>query len=137
MTSLRQVFGPSLLIVTIVLALLARSVLAAPAFGPRTSNEANVQVIVTPKPFDPSAGTWDFEVTMDTHTKPLNDDLVRVSELIVDGHVYAPTAWQGDQQGGHHRKGVLRFPRSGEVPKRIEMRIIGIGGAGVRTFKWQ
>jgi hypothetical protein len=101
----------------------------------RKSNAAGVQVVVTPKPFDKAASSWDFDVVMDTHSKPLNDDLVRASELIADGRTYAPLGWQGDKPGGHHRKGVLRFPRPAEPPKVVEVQITGIGGAGVRTFR--
>lgn len=110
---------------------------AGPALEARKSNVAGVQVVVTPRAFDPAKSTLDFDVVLDTHTKPLNDDLVRVSELIADGRTIAPSAWQGDPPGGHHRKGVLQFPRPEAAPSRIEIRMTGIGGAGPRTFKWE
>ncbi|MFZ1105460.1 MAG: hypothetical protein WAN86_21830 [Hyphomicrobiaceae bacterium] len=137
MRSLKSTFALAALIVMAIGAVVGPTLLAAPALEPRKSDEAGVQVVVTPKPFDPAAATLDFDVVMDTHTKPLSDDLVRASELIVDGSSYSPTGWQGDPPGGHHRKGVLKFPRPIETPKRIEMRINGIAGAGVRTFTWE
>ena len=110
---------------------------AAPPLEPRKSDAAGAQVVVTPKPIDQAAGSWDFEVVMDTHTKPLSDDLVRASELTADGRSYAPLGWQGDKPGGHHRKGILQFPRPAESPKAAEVRIDGIGGAGMRIFRWE
>lgn len=126
----------SLAMVSLFAASAATSVLAASLLEPRKSNEAGIQVVVTPKPFDPTAMTWDFDVVMDTHTKPLGDDLARVSELVVDGRSYASAGWQGDPPGGHHRKGVLKFARPADPPNSVEVRINGIGGPGVRTFKW-
>jgi hypothetical protein len=56
-----------------------------------------------------AARTWDFEVTLETHTQSLNDDLSRSSALIADGKQYLPLDWKGAAPGGHHRKGLLRF----------------------------
>jgi len=126
--------GLALLLMT-MMATMAPTV-AAPPLEPRKSNAAGVQVVVTPKPIDQAATSWEFEVVMDTHTKPLSDDLVRASELIADGRSYAPLGWQGDKPGGHHRKGILQFPRPAVSPKVVEVRINGIGGAGTRTFRW-
>lgn len=128
-------FG-SVVVAAVIALSAATSVLGAPPLEARKSDEAGVQVVVTPKPYDPAAATWDFDVIMDTHTKPLGDDLVRISELIADGRSYTPAGWQGDPPGGHHRKGVIKFTRPAERPKSIEIRINGIGGAGMRKFKW-
>lgn len=66
-----------------------------PALAARSSDAGGVRVVVKPK----STGTgsaWEFEVTMDTHTKPLNDDLMKTSALVDDSkRRYTPLAWQG------------------------------------------
>ena len=111
--------------------------IAAPPLEARTSDADGVQVVVTPKSLDPAANSWDFEVVLDTHTKPLNDDMMRASELIADGRPYAPLSWLGDPPGGHHRKGSLSFSRPAELPKVMEIRINGIGGGAARTFRWE
>ena len=111
--------------------------IAAPPLEARTSDADGVQVVVTPNSLDPAANSWDFEVVLDTHTQPLNDNIVRASELIADGRSQAPLDWQGDPPGGHHRKGTLIYPRPAELPKVMEIRINGIGGGAARTFRWE
>jgi hypothetical protein len=110
---------------------------AAPALVARSSDEAGVLVVVTPKALGPGVTAWEFNVVMDTHTKPLNDDLAKVA-VLVDGasRRYVPVAWQGDPPGGHHRKGVLQFSASAEMPKSVELQINGVGGVATRTFRW-
>jgi hypothetical protein len=109
----------------------------APALAVRSSDAAGVRVVVTPKALGAGVTIWEFEVVMDTHTKPLNENLAQVAVLVDDaGRRYAPIAWQGDPPGGHHRKGVLQFSARAEMPKAVELRIDGIGGAGTRTFRW-
>ena len=104
----------------------------------RSSDAEGVRVVVQPRTNLPVDGRWEFNVSMDTHTKPLNDDLAHASVLIDDaGHRLTPLAWQGDPPGGHHRKGVLQFPFAGGNPKSIELQIEGVGGAEKRVFQWQ
>jgi hypothetical protein len=94
-------------------------------------------VVVTPKTLDPNT-VWEFEVVMDTHTKPLNENLDQAAVLMDEaGQRYAPVAWVGDPPGGHHRKGVLRFSAPTRMPKSVELQIRGIGGGGTRTFRWE
>lgn len=108
------------------------------ALGSRTNDEASVRVVVTPKTLTAGAAAWDFEVIMDTHTKPLTDDLLRVAVMIDEnGRRYAPLSWQGDGPGGHHRKGILRFPAPGEQPKAVELHVTGVGGTGKSVFRWE
>lgn len=53
--------------------------------------------MVRPKPIEPTARVWEFEVTMNTHTKPLTEDLTAVSVLVEgNGNRINPTEWQGD-----------------------------------------
>jgi len=110
----------------------------APALAARSSDAAEVRVVVTPKELGPGVTVWKFEVVMDTHTKPLNENLAQVAVLVDGaGRRYVPEAWQGDPPGGHHRKGVLRFLAPAEMPKSIELQISGIGGVDTRTFRWE
>ena len=111
----------------------AESVLPA-----RNSDAAGVRVAVTPKTVSAGAATWEFAVVMDTHTKPLNDDMARAAVLIDDaGRRHEPRAWQGDPPGGHHRKGMLQFAAPAGQPVSIELQISGIGGSGIRSFRWK
>ena len=109
---------------------------AAPAFETQTSDAAGVHVAVTPK-ITRGATQWDFEITMDTHIKPLAEDLVQGSVLVFDNdRRIKPPAWQGDAPGGHHRRGVLSFSVPTEAPKTFELQIDSIGGV-VRVFRWE
>jgi hypothetical protein len=104
----------------------------------RTSDSGGVRVVVTPKAVGPGAAVWEFEVVMDTHTRPLNEDLARAAVLVDDGgRQHAPVAWQGDPPGGHHRKGILRFLSSVDRAKTIELQISDVGGPGKRVFRWE
>lgn len=70
---------------------------AATAVAARSSDAGGVKVVVTPKVLGPAAKVWEFEVVMDTHTKPLNENLAEVAVLVDDaGRRHTPTAWQGD-----------------------------------------
>lgn len=111
---------------------------AAPALVARSSDEAGIKVVVTPRALGPGAKVWEFEVVLDTHTKPLDDNLVQVAVLIDGaGRRYVPVAWQGDPPGGHHRKGILQFSAPAEMPKSVELQIKGVGGVATRTFRWE
>jgi len=103
----------------------------------RSSDAGGVRVVV--KPTSIAAGSaWEFEVTMDTHTKPLNEDLTKVAVLLDESQQrYAPSEWRGDPPGGHHRKGVLRFPAPTGQPKSFEVHIESLGGPGKRVFQWK
>jgi hypothetical protein len=103
----------------------------------RTNDGGGVRVVVTPKPQAANAATWDFDVALDTHTKPLSDDLAAASSLIDDqGRIIPAKSWNGDPPGGHHRKGVLQFSAPANRPTVFEVQLKGIGGVGVRTFRW-
>lgn len=67
----------------------------------------------------------------------LNGHLTKTAVLVVDsGQKYTPLAWQGDKPGGHHRKGVLRFPVPDEQAKSFELQIQDSGADTKRVFKW-
>lgn len=104
--------------------------------APQTSNERGIKVVVTPRNLLNQAQSWDFEVTLETHTQALNDDLAKSSALIADGKRYAPLAWEGAPPGGHHRKGLLRFKTIIPQPPSVELQIRLAGETAPRSFQW-
>lgn len=103
---------------------------------PQTSNERGIKVTATLQAIPADAKTWNIEVTLETHTQPLSDDLTRSATLIVDGKQYQPQAWDGAPPGGHHRKGMLRFQAKGPQPRSMELQIRLSGDTSPRNFKW-
>jgi len=117
---------------------LASAAIAAKPLERRTSSAGGVTVAVQPLDLAPGAKSWDFDVTLDTHTQPLDQDLARVSALVeAGGGRHAPTAWKGDPPGGHHRKGVLQFAPVSGNPAYVELQIRDVGTAETRAFRWQ
>jgi hypothetical protein len=108
----------------------------APALAAVSNDAGGVRVVIKPKAI--AAGSvWEFDVTMDTHSKPLDSDLTKTAVIVDDGgRRYVPLSWQGDPPGGHHRKGVLRFPAPSEQIKSFELQIQGLGGESKRAFQW-
>ena len=122
----------------------------------RTSSEGGVTVAVTPLPTAggvrtrrpggaPGAGPprataadrdWEFTVALDTHSQDLNDDLVAVSVLLVNGAEVKPKAWTGAAAGGHHREGVLVFAPLAGPTGTVELRIQRPSEAQPRSFRW-
>lgn len=102
----------------------------------KESNEGPVTVAVTPQSLGTSA-TWDFAISLNTHSEELSQDLVAVSELVDDqGNSYKPLSWEGAPPGGHHREGVLNFEPILPKPKFVEIKIKNVGGIKERSFKW-
>ena len=129
--------------VAVATALLAIGLSPAPAMAAgaaslpsRTSNEQMVTVKVTPQ--DLAAKSWEFQVVLDTHVQPLDDDLVKSSVLLDStGGRHEPLVWRGDGPGGHHRKGILVFAPLEPRPPAIELQLRRPGEAAPRAFKWQ
>lgn len=128
-------------VISLTLALLAffalsPSSLAAGELSPQTSSQSGVTVQVTPRNV---AGTeWEFTIVFDTHSQDLKDDLLKSTVLVVDGGApSAPAGWQGDNPGGHHRKGVLRFKAAAASPANLELRLSRPGESEPRVFRWQ
>jgi len=97
-------------------------------------------VTVKIKPLDLSseAKEWVFEVVLETHTQDLSDDLTKTAVLIDStGRQAAPTKWQGDGPGGHHRKGQLYFASLSPQPVSVELHIRRTGEAAPRKFGWK
>lgn len=103
----------------------------------QTNREGAVTVKATPKNISANARTWDFEISLSTHSVPLDQDMARAAVLIADtGKPQAPQVWEGDPPGGHHRKGVLRFQPTSASPHALELHIDGVGGVK-RIFRWR
>lgn len=101
-----------------------------------TSAEGNVTVAVTPVSLASGSKTWDFQISLDTHSAPLDQDMTKTSTIVDDsGRVYEPIQWDGDPAGGHHRQGVLKFKPIIPAPQTVTLKIEGIG-VPVRTFTW-
>src|SRR3990170_521755 len=110
---------------------------SVPAMDEQLNDEGEVQISVEPQGISADSSTWNFKVTMDTHSVELAADLMKVSQLTVDdGGVFDPLVWEGDPIGGHHRSGVLKFPAVTPLPRTIELHIRGVGGVKERLFFW-
>jgi len=124
------------IILIIAAGMIATGNAAEPVLAPQTSNAREIKVVVSPKNLLKQGQSWDFEVTLESHTQALNDDLAKSSALIADGKRYAPLAWQGAPPGGHHRKGMLRFKTIIPQPPSVELQIRLAGETVPRSFKW-
>ncbi|OGY97424.1 MAG: hypothetical protein A2128_00110 [Candidatus Liptonbacteria bacterium GWC1_60_9] len=100
----------------------------------QTNNEGAATISVAPR--KSANDGWEVEITLDTHSVELNDDLTKVAVLIVDNESYYPITWNGDPPGGHHREGVLIFDTINPTPPSVELKIKGVGGVPERSFKW-
>ncbi len=112
--------------------------LQAAGLETQTNREGSVTVKVTPLNISPGTKTWDFEITLTTHTVSLDQDMGSAALLVIgSGRPRPPLAWEGDPPGGHHRKGVLRFQSQPAMPQFVELHISGIGDVSQRVFRWR
>lgn len=100
----------------------------------QTSDEGDIKVTVALQNI--ATVTWGFEVTMESHSKSLTDDLTKSSVLIAEGKQYLPLGWEGAAPGGHHRKGLLRFKAIVPQPRKMELQLRLVGDTSPRSFKW-
>lgn len=124
------------IILIVAAGMIATSNAAELALVTQTSDERGIKIVVAPRNLSNEAKNWDFEVTLETHTQALNEDLAKSSALIADGKRYAPLAWEGAPPGGHHRKGLLRFKAIVPLPPSVELQIRLTGETTTRNFKW-
>ena len=108
---------------------------ASQSLGTQTDSQSGVTIKVTPKSL--KGAIWEFAVVFDTHTKELNDDLLK-SAILVDaaGAQISPIDWKGDPPGGHHREGVLRFNAPTAAAAEFELRVTRSGEPKPRSFRW-
>ena len=120
----------------IVVKIIAVSKAAELGYAPQVSNERQIKITATLQNIPKGAKTWDFEVSLETHTHALSDGLENSSVLIADGKQYQPLSWEGSPPGGHHRKGTLHFKAIDPKPTSAELQIRLIGDPSPRSFKW-
>ena len=115
----------------------ASGALSETKLEPRTSNENGVLVVVIPKHVGPNDRIWEFDASMDTHVRPLNEDIAKNSSLVdSSGQHFKALKWEGTGPGGHHRKGTLQFLRPDPLPATVTLEIEGLGGSAKRSFSW-
>lgn len=102
----------------------------------KTDDQADVSVAVIPTNLSPQSAEWKFDISMDTHSVELDQDLTISSVLLDDqGREYKPVRWEG-AVGGHHRKGILVFKNITPMPKEIKLKIAGVADT-TRIFTWE
>lgn len=102
----------------------------------KTDDQNSVTVAVTPLDISPQSSEWKFDISMNTHSVELDQDLTKSAVLIDDqGNEYKPIKWDGPV-GGHHREGTLIFKPITPASKSIELKITGIANVA-RIFLWQ
>lgn len=103
----------------------------------QVNDEGEVTIMATPQDLSDKAESWDFEISVDTHSVELSEDLTEVSVLIDGGgNKYQPTVWDGDPPEGHHRSGILKFKPIKPRPRSVELVIAEIGDVAERRFRW-
>jgi hypothetical protein len=132
---LRKLLG--LAITAMLVFLCVPDVVAAEiGYAPQISDKQSIKITVAPRNILETTKNWDFEVTVESHTQDLSDDLTKSALLIADGKQYLPLGWEGAPPGGHHRKGLLRFKTITQRPSSIELQIRLADDATPRSFKW-
>jgi len=121
----------------VVVLVATTAIASARELAQQTSRDRGVTVRVKPLDLSASAKSWAFEIVLETHSQELSDDLARVATLSgAGGTSHAPTAWDGDPPGGHHRKGVLQFAPIAPAPDVVELRIQRPSEPAPRSFRW-
>ncbi len=133
MDRLYGIFGIAALV---IIAMAVGLAIEAGAYEMRSNRENRVRVDVKPVQLTPGRPAR-FEVRMNSHSETLGEDMVAASSLKDNaGLVYQATAWQGSEPGGHHRKGVLEFPKLEDYPESITLIIRKVANVPERTFEW-
>lgn len=123
--------------VIITALLFLASTAMASGFKTVVSNAGGVRVDVIPLQLTTGRAAR-FEVRLNTHSVPLDQDLATVSVLRDDqGREYKPVQWDGDPPGGHHRKGVLVFPELAAPLASVTLTISNVANIDAREFAWQ
>jgi hypothetical protein len=121
----------------LTLTLVFGTALSALAYEMQASNDNGVRVTVTPKTLSANQPAA-FDIRLNTHSVPLDQDLTAVSELKDDqGRRYLPDRWEGSPPGGHHRNGTLVFPNLEPSVKSVTLTIRNVAQIPERTFNWQ
>lgn len=79
-----------------------------------------------------------FLVMLDTHS--VNLDAYTFAEIVRlrdgQGGELAPTAVEGDEGGGHHRRATIHFALPEPKPKTLELVVKGVADVPERVFRW-
>ena len=103
----------------------------------KTDNQSEVVVSVTPLELGQEAKAWQFEVSIDTHSGSLDENLAQAFVLSDDqGNIYSAVSWEGPGPGGHHRAGKLMFRAVDPRPAEINLIAKKVGGVPERSFQW-
>lgn len=101
----------------------------------KINTQGGVSFEVTPKSLNFNK-PLEFEIKIDTHSGSLDFDLTRISLLEDDlGNSYLPLEWQGAEPGGHHRSGILIFPKLED--NKIKKLKLTIQDVQPRIFEWE
>ena len=99
----------------------------------KTNNQNGITFNVMPLDFN-FDNPIKFEVKIDTHSGSLDFDMDKISILEDDkSNQYKALGWQGSPLGGHHRSGVLLFPKLDIETKSLKL---VIGDVLPRIFEW-
>jgi hypothetical protein len=109
----------------------------AVAFDIQTNDENSVRVDV--KPVALIAGKPAvFEIRLNTHSVNLSYNMTEISTLQdSEGRIYKAIEWKGSPLGGHHRRGMIEFPKLEGTPQSVKLVIRGIAGVSERSFEWK
>lgn len=122
--------------IVISLALVFILISSAYAYRSVTNRENAVTVDVQPEQLAKGQPV-NFAVSMNTHSVPLAENMVAISELKDDtGKTYQPVNWKGFPPGGHHRRGTLEFPKLEGNPKKVILIIRNVSNIPERIFQW-
>lgn len=100
----------------------------AMVFSPISSTQDGIEFLVAPE------SSSVFDITINTHAGSLDFEMVEVAMLRDDlGNKYLPLAWEGSAPGGHHRRGILRFPT---VSRDASSITLAISESLPREFTW-
>lgn len=103
-------------------------------YSAKENSERDVTIKATPIELS-SLNKVIFQLALDTHSVPLEQDLKVASVLLDDnGKEYKPISWSGES-GGHHLLGELTFPAISKDSKSVKLVIKNIAGLD-RTFSW-
>ncbi len=103
----------------------------------QTLTDGTVTYKVTPKNLAPAAASWDFDISVDTHTGSLDQDLVTRVRLVDDkGNQYKAVSWEGDPPGSHHREGILKFSPVNPRPSFVEINVQTVTTGEKTNLRW-
>jgi len=103
----------------------------------RSSSQNNISFKATPIGFS-FDNPVRFEIGIDTHSGSLDFDLTEVSVLEDNNNNrYQPLDWQGSASGGHHRSGIITFPKLSDETEKIKLIIQDDFNNPPRIFEWE